>query len=376
MAASTEELKRYRGYVQDEVDGVLYYETLATLEADDQLASVYRDMASMEQRHLRLWLDQLAGAGDTSPLPSPSRRARALMWMARRFGADSVLPIMKAMEFGADSVYAGEPIAVAAYLPQDERTHARIVATLTAPRNGLSGSAIGRIELRHRVLGGGNALRAAVLGANDGVTSNLALVMGVAGADPGHGTVILVGVAGLIAGAFSMALGEWISVRSAREAAEAQIEAERVELEIMPEAEEEELSLIYRAKGLPPEQAAALAREIMRDKGTALATLAREELGIVPEDLGSPWTAAGTSFLLFAAGAILPVLPFFFVGGAIGIALSAALAGVGLFFVGALITLLTGRHWAYAGFRQLVLGLVVAAITFGIGALVGGVAGI
>ncbi len=376
MAASTEELKRYRGYVQDEVDGVLYYETLATLEADDQLASVYRDMASMEQRHLRLWLDQLAGAGDTSPLPNPSRRARALMWMARRFGADSVLPIMKAMEFGADSVYAGEPIAVAAHLPQDERTHARIVATLTAPRNGLSGSAIGRIELRHRVLGGGNALRAAVLGANDGVTSNLALVMGVAGADPGHGTVILVGVAGLIAGAFSMALGEWISVRSAREAAEAQIEAERVELEIMPEAEEEELSLIYRAKGLPPEQAAALAREIMRDKGTALATLAREELGIVPEDLGSPWTAAGTSFLLFAAGAILPVLPFFFVGGAIGIALSAALAGVGLFFVGALITLLTGRHWAYAGFRQLVLGLVVAAITFGIGALVGGVAGI
>ncbi len=376
MVASTQDLKRFRGYVQDEVDGVLYYETLADLEEDEQLASVYRDMATMEHRHLQLWVEELARSGDISALPRPSLRARGLMWMAKRFGADTVLPVLKAMEIGADSIYAGEPLAAAAGLPADERTHARIVATLTDPRNGISGSAIGRIESRHRALGGGNALRAAVLGATDGLTSNLALVMGVAGANPGHGTVILVGIAGLLAGAFSMALGEWISVRSAREAAEAQIATEREELEIMPEAEEEELALIYRAKGIPAEQAAALARHIMSDPEAALATLAREELSIVPEDLGSPWIAAGASFLLFAGGAILPVLPFFFVGGLMGIVASVVIAGIGLFFVGGAITLLTGRNWMYAGARQLVLGLVVAAITYGIGALVGGVTGI
>ena len=376
MAASIEELKRYRGYVQDEVDGVLYYETLAVLENDQQLASVYRDMATMEHRHLQLWVDELSKAGDHSALPRASMRARGLMWLAKRFGVNMVLPMLKAMEIGADSVYAGEPIAAAAGLPADERTHARIVATISQPSGGLSGSAIGRIESRHRALGGGNALRAAVLGANDGLTSNLALVMGVAGANPGHDTVILAGIAGLLAGAFSMALGEWISVSSAREAAEAQIAIEREEIRIMPEAEEEELSLIYRAKGLPPEQAAALAREIMRDSETALATLAREELSIVPEDVGSPWVAAFASFLLFAGGAILPVLPFFFASGMTGIAFSALLAGIGLFVVGSAITLLTGRHWAYAGARQLVLGLVVAAITFGIGALVGVATGI
>ena len=373
--ATPAEIARYQGYLQGEVDGVFYYRTLAALEPDAQLAGIYERMASMEDRHLELWRRQLAEAGVPPPRERPSRRARILMWLARRLGPDTVLPVIKAMETGADQTYMAEPLAVAEHLPADERTHARIATALTSTR-GLSGSAIGRIESRHRALGGGNALRAAVLGANDGLTSNLALVMGVAGADPGHGTVILVGIAGLLAGAFSMALGEWISVSSAREAAEAQIATEREEIRIMPEAEEGELSLIYRAKGLPPEQAAALAHEIMRDSETALATLAREELNIVPEDLGSPWVAAIASFLLFAGGAILPVLPFFFAAGMTGIVLSAMLAGIGLFVVGSAITLLTGRHWAYAGARQLVLGLVVAAITFGIGALVGGVTGI
>lgn len=374
--ATAEEIKRYRGYLQGEVDGCHYYQTLAAIEEDEQLASLYHDMAAMEERHLQLWQDQLTDAGVSSERPQPSRRARTLMWAARRFGTDTVLPVLKAMEVGADATYAAEPAAVAGQLPGDERAHAHVIAALAAGSKGIAGPVIGRIESRHRSLGGGNALRAAVLGANDGLTSNLALVMGVAGADPGHSITLLAGIAGLLAGAFSMALGEWISVASSREAAEAQIASEREEIALMPEAERDELALIYRAKGLPADQANELATHMIADSENALATLAREELGIVPEELGSPWTAAVASFILFASGAILPVLPFFFVGGLLGVAISAVLAAIGLFVVGSAITLLTGRSPVYAGMRQLTLGLAVAAITFGIGRLVGIATGI
>ena len=374
--ATAAEIKRYRAYLQNEVDGCHYYQTLATIEDDEQLAGLYHDMAEMEERHLRLWQDQLTQAGVPAVRPGPSRRARTLMWAARRFGSDTVLPVLKAMEVGADAMYAADPIAIAEGLPGDERAHAQVMAALARGSSGIAGPVIGRIESRHRSLGGGNALRAAVLGANDGLTSNLALVMGVAGADPGHGTVILAGVAGLLAGAFSMALGEWISVASSREAAGAQIAAERDEITFMPEAERDELEMIYRAKGLPRAQAAELAAHMIADPETALATMAREELSIVPEELGSPWTAAVASFILFAGGAILPVLPFFFVSGTTGIIASSVLAGIGLFIVGAAITLLTGRSPVYAGARQLTLGLMVAAITFGIGRLVGIATGI
>jgi VIT1/CCC1 family predicted Fe2+/Mn2+ transporter len=378
VTTSAADIKRFRGYLQDEVDGVFYYRTLASIEDDQQLADIYRKMAETEERHLRLWQTELRQAGEQNVEDRrPSLRARGLMWLARRFGPELVLPVIQAHEAGADVEYAGEPIAAEALLPADERRHARIFsALLSRPNRGLSGSAISRVEARHRSLGGGNALRAAVLGANDGLTSNLALVMGVAGATPGQDTVVLAGIAGLLAGSFSMALGEWISVTSSREAAEAQIAEEREELKRAPEVEREELALIYQAKGLSEEDAQALADRIMLDPETALDTLAREELGIVPSDLGSPWAAASASFSLFAMGAVLPVLPFLFTMGTVAVMLSAVLAGVGLFGLGALITLLTGRGALYSGMRQLVLGLVVAAITYGIGAMIGGATGI
>ncbi len=377
-ATTAAEVKRYRTYLQDEIDGIYYYRTLAALEGDAQLSSIYERMAQTEERHLQLWRDELqkAGAGADPATEAPSRRARLLMWLARRFGTDVVLPIIKAHESGADLIYAAEPIAYEADLHSDERRHAQVFAAIALRRGGITGSTIGRIETRHRALGGGNALRASVLGANDGLTSNLALVMGVAGASPGQATVLLAGIAGLLAGAFSMALGEWISVTSSREAAEAQIGAEREELERMPEAEQEELALIYQAKGLPEAQANDLAARIMTNREGALDTLAREELGIVPEELGSPWAAAFASFVLFGVGALLPVLPFFVTNGFPGVIASAALAGLGLFALGSAITLLTGRNAWYSGARQLVLGLVIATITFGIGSVIGGVAGI
>ena len=377
MATATgTDVQRFRRYLNEEVDGLYIYQQLADIEDEPQLKDVYHRLAETETRHLRLWQEQLRNAGADDTAGRPSRRARFLMWLARKGGTDLVLPVIKAFESDATDMYAGELIAEAHGLPEDEAAHARIFDAMSKQRSGVPGSVIGRIETRHRALGGGNALRAAVLGANDGLVSNLALVAGFAGAATGQGAIILAGVAGLLAGASSMALGEWISVTSSREAAEAQIEAEREELALDPAAEQEELALIYQAKGLPRAEAESLARVISADPDRALSTLAREELGIVPEELGSPWIAALVSFVLFSIGAIVPVIPFFFGAGARYIGLSAALSAGALFLVGAGITLLTGRNMVFGGVRQLVLGLLAAVLTFAIGSAIGGVTGI
>jgi VIT1/CCC1 family predicted Fe2+/Mn2+ transporter len=224
---------------------------------------------------------------------------------------------------------------------------------------------------RHRAIGG-NALRAAVLGANDGLVSNLSLVMGVAGAALDEQVILITGLAGLLAGAASMALGEWVSVQSSRELYERQIAVEAEEIAEIPDEEEEALALIYQAKGLPEPQARQLAARIMADEGTALDTMAREELGIDPQELGgSPWTAAGASFLLFAAGAVIPVIPFMFLDGMSAVWTSLGFASVGLFLIGTGIALITSRGVASSGTRQMLLGLAAAGITFGIGRLLG-----
>lgn len=373
---SAADIKRYREFLAEEVDGLYIYHQLAEIEQDERLADVYRQLAVTEERHLELWRTQLREAGIDDTPGAPSRRTRLLMWLARRFGPDLVLPVIKTFEANATDMYIGDPIAEAAHLPQDEAAHARVFDAIASSGTSSPGSAIGRVEARHRALGGGNALRASVLGANDGLVSNLALVMGFAGAAPGQATVVLAGVAGLVAGAFSMALGEWVSVTSSREAAEAQLAVEAEELALMPEAEAEELALIYQAKGLPKEDAERLAAHIVADEETALDTLAREELGIVPDDLGSPWTAALASFILFSLGAMIPVVPFLFGDGARAIIASAGLSGVALFALGGGITLLTGRSVWYSGGRQVLLGLAAAAVTFGIGSVIGEIAGI
>jgi VIT1/CCC1 family predicted Fe2+/Mn2+ transporter len=219
-------------------------------------------------------------------------------------------------------------------------------------------------------------LRAAVLGGTDGLTSNLALVMGVAGADPGRGIVLLTGIAGLIAGSFSMALGEWISVTSSRESAELLLATERKKIELMPDAVQDELALIYRAKGIPEQHARELAQHLMADPEHVLKTLATEELGIVPGELGSPAVASFMSAISFAAGAAMPLIPFLFVVGLMAIGLSTLVAAIGLFAVGSLITVLTPHSSLYGGARQVVLGLFIAAITYGIGSLIGEATGL
>jgi vacuolar iron transporter family protein len=369
--ASPTDIVRYRENLQAEYDAIALYEQLAAGEPNADLAQVYRKLAGTERKHAEVWIDKLKSAGADVPASHPAWRTRVLGWLAGRFGTAFVLPTVTGIEQSASKSYDGQPDAIAAGMPGDERSHARIFGYLSETTGGVQGSALARFEGRHRAAGG-NALRAAVLGANDGLLSVFSLTMGVAGAGRPTSEILLTGFAGLLAGALSMALGEWISVQSSRELYRHQINIEKRELAVSPEAEAEELALIYQAKGIAPEQARTLANRLVLDEASALDTLAREELSIDPSELGgSPWEAAITSFLLFAVGAIIPVFPYLFFTGVTGIIVSSIAAALGLFLIGAAITLMTGRNLWTSGLRQVLFGMAAAAITFGIGRLIG-----
>jgi VIT1/CCC1 family predicted Fe2+/Mn2+ transporter len=360
---------QYRANLQGEIDSAALYRALAEVEGDARIAEVYRRLAGVEEAHAAFWRKRLGGRRPRTS--RPSFRSRALAWLARHFGADLVLPVINTLEQVDSGQYDKQPEAVAAGLPQVERSHARILQAVAGPTRGIPGGVLGRIEGRHRGVGG-NALRAAVLGANDGLVSNLSLVMGVIGAELAPATVLTTGFAGLFAGACSMAMGEWLSVNSSRELYQNQIATEASELAEVPEEEKEELILIYQAKGLSEGEARQLADRLMADKGTALDTLVREELGIDPTELGgSAWGAAATSFVLFSLGAIIPVAPFLALSGNAAIGGSLALSGLAMAGIGAGTTLFTGRSVAFSALRQLAIGLLAAGITFGMGRLVG-----
>jgi vacuolar iron transporter family protein len=362
---------RYRANLQGEVDSAGLYRAMAETENNPHVSEVYRRLSAVEEAHAEFWRGQLAKIGAKAGVPRPDWRTRSLVWLARRFGPQFVLPTLSTLEQRDIGSYDSQPEAVAGGLPTAERSHNRVVQALASSfPGGAAGGTLARIEGRHRA--GGNALRAAVLGANDGLVSNFSLVMGVAGAEIAGKTILLTGIAGLIAGACSMAIGEWLSVTSSRELNQRQIDIEADELAHAPEEEMEELALIYQAKGLDEAQARALADRLMADKDTALDTLAREELGIDPAELGgSPWAAAGSSFSLFALGAIFPVAPFFWLDGIRAVSVSVVLSGLALMAIGAGTSLFTGRSFAYSAARQLGAGLAAAAVTYGIGRLIG-----
>ena len=363
--------KRYCENLQGEVDGAALYRALADAEVDEKLAEVYRRLAAVEDRHAEFWRGELRRIGAGIPRLTPSFRSRALGWLAHRFGPVFVLPTINTLEQTDSGVYDQQQEAVKGGLPADERSHARILESIASPAKGLEGGVIAGLEGRHRAMGG-NALRAAVLGANDGLVSKMSLVMGVAGADANPKTILLTGLAGLVAGACSMALGEWLSVNSSRELYERQIATEKTELEMVPEEEKEELVLIYQAKGLKEADARALADRLLTDKTTALDTLSREELGIDPKELGgSPWIAATTSFLLFSVGAIFPVAPYFWLEGTQALVASLAASTFALGLIGSGTSLFTGRSVPFSAIRQILIGFIAAAITYGVGKVVG-----
>ncbi len=367
--ADRKDIDRYLANLNDERSSAALYRVMADHEKNAKIAEVYRRLAETEEAHADAWVKRLADAGREVPAFRPSLRTRTLLWLVQRFGVDIVLPSLLKMENTGSQGYSGQPEA--ADMIAAERSHARLLQQIEKTSGGMEGSTLARLEGRHRSAGG-NALRAAVLGASDGLLSNFNLMMGVAGAALSNRNVLLTGFAGLLAGAISMALGEWISVQSSRELYEKQIRTEKDEIASSPEEEAGELALIYQARGVDEETARRIATRLMSNPDTAIDALARDELGIDPEELGgSAWEAAITSFLLFAAGAIVPVLPFLFLSGTAAVITSAALSSVGLFAIGAAITLFTGRSILYSGLRQVFFGLVAAAAVFLVGHLVG-----
>lgn len=358
-------LKLYTRLWRDEQHAAALYRYLATLSDADR-RTVFLELAEVEEQHAAHWGRLLERAGVTPTLGRTPVRTRMLHDSARRFGIDRVLPAIIKAEAADSGRYRDIPEAPA-HMADEETGHGQ---TLAAMAGDTAGAGLAVYEGRHRRTSGGS-LRAGVFGVNDGLVSNLALIMGVAGGTGDAGTVVLAGVAGLVAGAGSMAAGEWISVRSQRELFENEIAVERMELEQFPDEERRELELIYRAKGVPAEQAAELAEHLMRDPEAALDTMAREELGLAPEDLGSPWTAAGSSFVAFSLGAAVPLLPFLLLTAGSALVISGVLSGLALAAVGGGISVFTGRSGWWSALRMVLVGGSAAAVTYGVGAAVG-----
>jgi VIT1/CCC1 family predicted Fe2+/Mn2+ transporter len=334
---------------QEEQRSAFLYRVCADAETDPRRSGLFLGLAGEAEAQAAIWRAQLTARGHPAPRKYvPDGRTRLVAALVRRLGPRPLRAVLAAMKVRGMSIYAS-PMHVG---------HAPPTATSTA-------------EHRHRGLSGGGNLRAAVFGVNDGLVSNGSLILGVTGASTDPHVVLLTGIAGMCAGAFAMAAGEYISVRSQRELYEYQIALERDELQEYPEAEAQELALIYAAKGLPAKEAERLAKQIIADPEHALDTLAREELGLNPDELGSPWGAAISSFLSFAAGALLPLSPFIFASGTRALPIAIGVTAIALFTVGALLSLFTGRNALYSGARMLALGSLAGGFTFLIGKLAG-----
>ncbi|HEY7131124.1 MAG TPA: VIT1/CCC1 transporter family protein [Candidatus Limnocylindrales bacterium] len=356
-----------------ERDAILLYDTLATIEKDPMRASAFTRIASNERRHADVWATKLRDAGvDVPPPPSrPRPRVAVILFLARLFGTRAVSDLVTALEGDEEEMYGEQSSPEVEAIAADEREHAEIWRRLKDPDYHPDRDIAIR-ERWHRS-GRSGTLRAVIFGVSDGLVSNLALVMGVAGAAKDHGSFIaLAGIAGLLAGAFSMAAGEYISMQSQRELFERQISLEKAELEAMPEEEEAELAALYRAKGFRDEEAKAIAHRLFQDPDRALDQLIREELGLDPDELGSPIGAAIGSFLAFAIGAFVPVLPYLLIGGgSAAFAASIALSLIALFAVGAGVSLLTGRGVLFSGLRQVGIGAAAAVVTYAVGTVIG-----
>lgn len=398
VAQSLENLKLER-------DAIHLYDIFATIEKDPRRADAFRTIAANERRHAEVWATRLTELGAAVPPPAGARpRVRLIIALARVFGTHSVRELVLALEGNEEQIYMAQAAPEVEAIAADEREHAAIWRRISADRsNGAAGQSelipegaraavragaadhaaaargvtspmqIASREQWHRASRSGT-VRAIIFGVSDGLVSNLALVMGVAGASAAVGEgrfVLLAGVAGLLSGAFSMAAGEYISMQSQRELFERQIALERAELEAMPEEEQQELAAVYVSKGFTPEEAQTIAARMFEDPQHALDTLVREELGLNPDELGSAWGAAIGSFIAFGIGAIIPVIPYLFGsgGGAFWVSITASLAA--LFLVGSGVSLLTGRSLLYSGTRQVGIGAAAAAVTYLVGNLIG-----
>jgi vacuolar iron transporter family protein len=368
MSQNAKAANRFRALLSSERRSADLYSGLADA-ATGERREVLSQLAAVERRHAAHWVDKLRQLGESVPdRRGPGVRTTVLSWIARRFSIDAVLTYLERAEQADAGLYDGDPDATVG-MAVDERSHARVLIRMRSTNDART-----EREPWHRSDRSG-ALRAAVFGVNDGLVSNASLVMGFAGSGAASTVIMFAGLAGLLAGAFSMAAGEYISMRSQREAYEREIELEAIELRDDPDAEAEELALIYRAKGLDAQQAAQAAAAIMKDRDVALDTMAREELGLDPDELGSPWSAAISSLFAFALGAVVVVLPYLLGSGRAALICAIAFAGLALFGVGAAIGVLNGRGAWRSGARQLLIGGTAALLVFGIGHVLGASAG-
>ena len=366
MAITPDRLALFEEMREDELEAAALYRALAEA-SEGRRRDVLSRLAEAEERHARHWERLLREAGVTQfPRLKRTWRTKVLSVMARRFGADSVLPLVLRLE-AADAAKYRDVAEAGATMSAEEEAHGRTVAALGGRDKG---EQILRSEGRHRA-GAGGALRAGVFGVNDGLLSNLLLIVGVAGGTDRRAVILLAGLVGLLAGAFSMAAGEWVSVQSQKELYEREISIEREELAAFPEEELNELILIYQAKGLSDEEARVLARRIIDQPESALDTLTREELGLAPGALDSPWVAASSSFAAVGLGAFVPVIPFLLGAGAAALAGAVILSTVSLFGVGAAVAMLTGRNPLRGGLRQVVIAGLVGVVVNTLGRVIG-----
>lgn len=366
------DLSKLRGQLQTEVDTAFLYDSIADIQSDENLKRVLQSLAQIEKGHANHMLYKVREFDPNCVMPLPSSKAKFQLKLGKLFGYNSIISSLSNIEkqFAVNSIKS--KIEKGEKPTGFEHNHLNIIEAVNKNEAlNISGGLLSKFESRHKSVGG-NALRAAVLGSNDGLVSNMSLVMGVAGAAVSNDTILLTGIAGLMAGAISMALGEWLSVQSSRELNQRQIDLEMEELDASPEEEKKELVLLYQAKGMSIEDAQKLAEKAFENPETAIDAIITEELGIDKEELGgSAWEAAIASFILFAIGAIIPLYPFMILDGKNAIYLSIASSVVGLFGIGAAITLLTGKSIWFSGMRQVAFGLAAAAVTYGIGTLIG-----
>ena len=335
-----------------EMESAFLYEVLADSDSSPERRALFTQLAGEAKAQAAIWAAEARKiAGETPEGFRPSARARFVAVLIRRLGPERLRSVLAGMKVRGMSVYRGLP----------------------GPSGHAMPHSVEEVGRSHRDHGGGDNLRPVVFGASDGLVSNLCLILGVAGASASSHTVLITGVAGLLAGAFSMAAGEYVSVRSQREMFEHQIGAERDELRQYPEQEAAELSLIYQARGLAKQDADRAAAHLIADPDRALDTLAREELGLDPGGLGLPVGAALSSFASFAIGAAVPLVPFVLAAGRGALGASVILTAVALFGIGCAISLFTGRGALRSGARMLLIGGAAGAVTYAIGRLVGGV---
>jgi VIT1/CCC1 family predicted Fe2+/Mn2+ transporter len=362
---------RLHKQLQIEIDTSYLYKKLSENTADAGAADIYKTMSSIEQTHARKILLKILVSDENADFPPPSAHAKMQVRLASVFGWQMIASsLMGTEKMIAKNVITSKKEKGEEVNP-DILNHFSILDNINKSSAGMKGGTLAKLEGRHQSVGG-NALRAAVLGANDGLVTNLSLIMGVAGASVGSKGIIIAGIAGLLAGSFSMALGEWLSVQSSRELNQRQIDIETEEMENSPEEEMLELALIYQSKGMEKEEAEKMAQKVFENKESAIDTLVREELGLDSEELGgSAWEAAFTSFILFAIGAIIPLLPFLLMSHFHPVLISLGFSTLGMFFLGAVITFYTGKSIWYSGFRQVLFGLLAAGLVYGIGRLIG-----